>query len=89
MSSRESLPVPFFDWRAHYAERAEAFSWILSDTVGSGGFILQDAVADFESDLERRAVLAPTCGSLGWQSWRSWTGVPAGCRDGPAAAMPN
>jgi dTDP-4-amino-4,6-dideoxygalactose transaminase len=52
MSSRKSLPVPFFDWRALFAERAEAFSRIVSDTAGSGGFILQGAVADFERDLE-------------------------------------
>ena len=52
MSSRESLPVPFFDWRALYAERAEAYSRILSDTARSGGFILQGAVDEFEAGLE-------------------------------------
>ena len=52
MSSRESLPVPFFDWRALYAERAEAYSRIVSDTAASGGFILQGAVDEFEVGLE-------------------------------------
>ena len=52
MSSRESLPVPFFDWRALYAERADAYSRILSDTALSGGFILQGAVDEFEAGLE-------------------------------------
>jgi dTDP-4-amino-4,6-dideoxygalactose transaminase len=52
MSSRESLSVPFFDWRALYAERAEAYSRIISDTAGMGGFILQGAVDDFEVGLE-------------------------------------
>jgi dTDP-4-amino-4,6-dideoxygalactose transaminase len=52
MSSRESLPVPFFDWRALYAERAEAYSRIISDTAAMGGFILQGAVDEFEVGLE-------------------------------------
>ena len=52
MSSRESLPVPFFDWRALYAERAEAYSRIISDTAAMGGFILQGAVDEFEIGLE-------------------------------------
>jgi dTDP-4-amino-4,6-dideoxygalactose transaminase len=52
MSSRESLPVPFFDWRELYAERAESFSRIISVTAASGGFILQDAVDEFERGLE-------------------------------------
>src|SRR5215469_2651977 len=52
MSSRKSLPVPFFDWRALYAERADRFSSILSDTARSGGFILQGAVDEFEAGLE-------------------------------------
>ena len=52
MSSRESLPVPFFDWRALYAERADAYSRILSDTALRGGFILQGAVDEFEAGLE-------------------------------------
>ena len=52
MSSRESLPVPFFDWRALYAERADAYARIISDTALSGGFILQGAVDEFEAGLE-------------------------------------
>jgi hypothetical protein len=52
MSSRESLPVPFFGWRALYAERAEAFSRIISDVAARGGFILQGEVDTFEIGLE-------------------------------------
>ena len=52
MSSRESLPVPFFDWRALYAERGAVFSQIISDTARNGAFILQGAVDDFETGLE-------------------------------------
>ena len=52
MSSRESLPVPFFDWRALYAEREEAYARILNDTARSGGFILQGAVDELEARLE-------------------------------------
>lgn len=51
MSSIESLPAPFFDWKALYAERAESFSRIISDTAASGGFILQHAVDEFEAGL--------------------------------------
>ena len=52
MSSRESLPAPFFDWKALYAERADSYSRILSDTAASGGFILQGAVDEFEAGLK-------------------------------------
>ena len=52
MSSRESLPVPFFDWRQLYAERAEAYARIIHETALSGGFILQGAVDEFEAALE-------------------------------------
>jgi dTDP-4-amino-4,6-dideoxygalactose transaminase len=52
MSSRESLPVPFFDWRALFAERADAYTRIISDTAAMGGFILQGAVDEFEIGLE-------------------------------------
>ena len=51
MSSRESLAVPFFDWRRLYAERAEAYARIIHDTALSGGFILQGAVDEFEAGL--------------------------------------
>ena len=52
MSSRESLPVPFFDWRALWAERSDAYARIISDTAAMGGFILQGAVDAFEVGLE-------------------------------------
>ena len=51
MSSGKSVPVPFFDWKALYAERSEAFGRILHETAAAGGFILQAAVDEFESDL--------------------------------------
>jgi dTDP-4-amino-4,6-dideoxygalactose transaminase len=50
MSSRE-LPVPFFDWKSLYAERAEDYRRIIDETASAGGFILQAAVDDFESAL--------------------------------------
>ena len=52
MSSRESLPAPFFDWKALYAERASAYARILEETASAGGFILQGAVDEFEAGLE-------------------------------------
>ena len=62
MSSRKSLPVPFFDLRVPNADRAEAFSRIVSGTAGSGGFILQGAVADFKSDLQTCLAVAHAVG---------------------------
>lgn len=50
MSSRDQ-PVPFFDWQALYAERADEYRRILHETASAGGFILQAAVAEFESAL--------------------------------------
>ena len=50
MSSRE-LPVPFFDWKALYAERAGDYRRILDETAAAGGFILQTAVEEFEAAL--------------------------------------
>ena len=50
MSSRE-LPVPFFDWKALYAERADDYRRIIDETASAGGFILQAAVDDFETAL--------------------------------------
>ena len=50
MSSRE-LPVPFFDWKALYAERAGNYRRIIDETASAGGFILQAAVDDFETAL--------------------------------------
>ena len=46
-----SLPVPFFDWKGLYAERAETFGRIMHETALGGGFILHDAVRDFEAKL--------------------------------------
>jgi len=46
-----SLPVPFFDWKGLYAERAETFGRIMHETALGGGFILHDAVRDFETKL--------------------------------------
>lgn len=50
MSSRE-LPVPFFDWKALYAERADDYRRIIDETASAGGFILQAAVDAFETAL--------------------------------------
>ena len=50
MSSRE-LPVPFFDWKALYAERADEYRRIIDETASAGGFILQGAVDEFEAAL--------------------------------------
>jgi dTDP-4-amino-4,6-dideoxygalactose transaminase len=50
MSLRE-LPVPFFDWKALYAERAEEYRRIIDETASTGGFILQAAVDAFEAAL--------------------------------------
>jgi len=50
MSLRE-LPVPFFDWKALYAERAEEYRRIIDETASAGGFILQAAVDAFETAL--------------------------------------
>lgn len=50
MSSLE-LPVPFFDWKALYAERAEEYRRIIDETASAGGFILQAAVDEFETAL--------------------------------------
>ena len=44
-------PVPFFDWKALYAERADRYAQILQETAALGGFILHDAVAGFEQAL--------------------------------------
>jgi dTDP-4-amino-4,6-dideoxygalactose transaminase len=48
---QSGLTVPFFDWKALYAERADVFGEILRETAAAGGFILQAAVDDFESRL--------------------------------------
>jgi len=46
-----SLPVPFFDWKALYTERAEDYARIMHDTAKMGGFILQSDVDEFEAKL--------------------------------------
>lgn len=51
MSSGGGPHVPFFDWKALYAERADTFGRILHETAASGGFILQEAVDAFEAAL--------------------------------------
>ena len=45
------VAVPFFDWKALYAEHADTYREIFDRTAASGGFILQSAVADFEAAL--------------------------------------
>lgn len=44
-------PIPFFDWKALYAERADTFGRIMHQTALAGGFILQSAVEEFEEGL--------------------------------------
>ena len=51
MPSGNSAPVPFFDWKALYAERADAYQRIIHETASGGGFILQEAVGEFEAAL--------------------------------------
>jgi len=51
MCSQGGPLVPFFDWKALYAERADVFGRILHETAASGGFILQSAVDGFETAL--------------------------------------
>lgn len=51
--SRRGVPVPFFDWKALYAERADEFARIMHETASEGGFILQAAVDEFEAGLAR------------------------------------
>ncbi len=50
MSSGDG-PIPFFDWKALYAEGAETFAAIMDRTARGGGFILQAAVDEFERGL--------------------------------------
>jgi dTDP-4-amino-4,6-dideoxygalactose transaminase len=48
---QSGLAVPFFDWKALWAERSDEFSRILLETAAGGGFILQAAVDEFEARL--------------------------------------
>ena len=45
------VPVPFFDWRALYAERAADYARIIEEIASKGGFILQAEVEQFEAEL--------------------------------------
>lgn len=45
------LPVPFFDWKMLYQERAADYARIFDETASGGGFILQAAVDEFEAML--------------------------------------
>lgn len=45
------LPVPFFDWKGLYQERAADYARIIDETASGGGFILQAAVDKFEAML--------------------------------------
>ncbi len=45
------LPVPFFDWKALFAERSPDYLRIIEKTASSGGFILHSAVEEFERKL--------------------------------------
>jgi len=59
-------PVPFFDWSGVYTERADRYAEILLETAAKGGFILHDAVGEFERALAgyvgvRHAVALSDC----------------------------
>lgn len=59
-------PVPFFDWGSLYAEKADRYARIMHETASAGGFILHQAVAQFESALAaylgvRNAVAVSDC----------------------------
>ena len=43
--------VPFFDWPALFAERSADYLRIIEQTASRGGYILQDAVDEFERKL--------------------------------------
>ena len=46
-----AVPVPFFDWKALWAERAPDYLRIIERTASNGGFILHAAVEEFEAKL--------------------------------------
>jgi dTDP-4-amino-4,6-dideoxygalactose transaminase len=46
-----TISVPFFDWAGLWAERADEFGRILTETAARGGFILQRDVDEFEEKL--------------------------------------
>jgi len=47
------LTIPFFDWKQLYLERRKEYLEIFDRTASRGGFILQQDVDDFETELER------------------------------------
>jgi dTDP-4-amino-4,6-dideoxygalactose transaminase len=51
LDTAPDTPVPFFDWKALFAERADDYLRIIEDTGLSGGFILHKAVDEFERRL--------------------------------------
>ena len=51
LHTAQDQPVPFFDWKALFAERADDYLRIIEQTCSSGGFILHAAVEDFERKL--------------------------------------
>lgn len=55
MGSEKSVAVPFFDWKALYAQDRASFARIMDETLADGGFILQAAVAQFEAALAAKA----------------------------------
>ena len=48
-----TISVPFFDWAGLWAERADEFGRIMTETAARGGFILQRDVDEFEEKLSR------------------------------------
>ena len=46
-----TISVPFFDWAGLWAERADEFGRIMTETAARGGFILQRDVDEFEVEL--------------------------------------
>jgi dTDP-4-amino-4,6-dideoxygalactose transaminase len=55
MGSEKSVAVPFFDWKALYAQDRASFARIMDETLCDGGFILQAAVERFEAELATKA----------------------------------
>jgi len=53
MLMKPVITVPFFDWAGLWGERAEEFQRIVTETAAAGGFILREAVEEFEAKLAR------------------------------------
>ena len=80
--SANTAAVPFFDWKALYAEHADEYARIFHETASSGGFILQAAVEQFEAQLAalvgvRHAVGVSDCTNAMLLGLRA-SGLPAG-----------